>query len=585
MTAVRPPGVYAAAREIRYTPIHLVRSGVVGFVGVTQKGPTNTPVRITDPSQFRDVFGRLPVDTYLETAVKGYFDNGGQECHVLRVCHLSDKGRGEIAKASQARLRDENGKLTILVEALNEGTWGNEVSVKVRRPEPRVQTFLTLDMHDGDLSATIKSTHGLRRGTVVKISDDDAAEYRTITELDGKTIHWRIDHPVGRKFLSGAPTYVEPVEFELEVVTPTRKEVFKELSFAPNSDHYFVRVVNAQSQLIRVTDMRNESALNQRYPVATDAVPLTGGTDGIYNITPDDFVGMNIGPGERYGLAAFEAVEDIDLLAVPDLFWCLQHSQGFRTEKDVEVVQQALVSQAERMRNRFALLDFPNVKNYVHALQWRLMFDSQYAAFYFPWVKTEVNGVVREVPSSGHVAGIYARCDAKEGVHRAPANEELEGIVDLSVLLADEDIGHLNAQGVNALKTFAKRGMRVWGARTASSDSGSRYINVRRTISAIIRSMERNLQWVVFEPNDQRLWKTITHSVSHFLNELWRSGYFKGRTPEEAFYVKCDTETNPPEVREAGQVVVEVGVAPVRPAEFIVFRVSEETAEFGPVGG
>ncbi len=583
MTAVRPPGVYAANREIRYTPIQLVRSGVVGFVGLTQKGPTNTPVRLTEPAHFREVFGRLPVETPLEASVKGFFDNGGSECFVLRVCHLSDKGRGEIAKPAQTRLRDQNGRLTVLVDALNEGTWGNEIRVAVKRPEPRVQTFLTLDLHDGDLSATIRSTHGLRRGTVVKIHDDDQSEHRVITELDGKTIHWRIDSPVQRKFLSGAPTYIEPVEFELEVATLARKEHFKELSFAPNADNYFVRVINQQSKLIRVTDMRNESPLHERYPVASEPQLLVGGTDGVYNVAPDDFVGMNIGPNERYGIAALEAVEEIDLLAVPDLFWALENSQGFRTMKDVEVVQQALVSQAERMRNRFAILDFPNHKHYVQALQWRLMFDSQYAAFYYPWVKVEMNGHLVEVPPSGHVAGIYARCDAKQGVHRAPANEELEGILDLSVLLTDDDIGTLNAQGVNTIKSFAKRGMRIWGARTASSEPSSRYINVRRTISAIIRSMDRNLQWVVFEPNDQRLWKTITHSVSFFLNELWRSGYFKGRTPEEAFYVKCDAETNPPEVREAGQVVVEVGVAPVRPAEFIIFRVAEETAEFGPV--
>ena len=360
--------------------------------------------------------------------------------------------------------------------------------------------------------------------------------------------------------------------------------MFRELSFAPNSDHYFVRVINKTSRLVRVTDMRNESALQDRYPVAIDKLALAGGADGLFNVSPEDFVGLNVGPNERYGIAAYEAVEEIDLLAVPDLFWCLEHSQGFRTSKDIEVVQQALVSQAERMRNRFALLDFPNHKSPVHAQQWRLLFDTQYAAFYYPWLKVETSAGIVDVPPCGHVAGVYARCDHKEGVHRAPANEELEGVLDLSVLLTDDHVGTLNAQGINAIKSFAKRGMRIWGARTATSDTAGRYINVRRTISSIIRSLDRNLQWVVFEPNEPRLWKTITHSVAFFLNELWRKGYFKGRTPEEAFYVKCDGETNPPEVRDAGQVVVEVGVAPVRPAEFIVFRVAEETAEFGPVG-
>jgi hypothetical protein len=561
----------------------MVKSGVVGFVGITQKGPTNTPVRLADTDQFREVFGRLPFDTYLETAVKGFFDNGGSECYVLRVCHLQERGRGEVAKRAQARLRDENDKLTILVEASSEGTWGNEIQVTVKRPEPRVQTFLTLDMHEGDISATIRSTHGFRRGTVVRIYNDEHAEYRTVTDLDGKTIQWRLDAPVSQAFKSGAPTYVEPVEFELEVATLTQREVYRELSFAPNSDNYFPRVINSTSRLIQVMDMRNGSSLAAQYPVASPEQHLEGGTDGIYNITPDDFIGLNVGPNERYGLAAFEAVDAIDLLALPDLFWANENSSGFRTLKDVEVVQQALVSQCERMRNRFAVLDLPNHKEYVQALQWRLLFDSPYAAFYFPWLVVEVNGETKAVPPSGHVSGIYARCDEMMGVHRAPANEELEGVLDLSLLLTDGDIGYLNQQGVNTIKCFAKRGMRVWGARTVSSDPMHRYINVRRTLSGIIRAMEQNLQWVVFEPNDIRLWKSITFSVSYFLLGLWKQGYFKGRSPEEAFYVKCDAETNPPEIREAGQVIVEVGVAPVRPAEFIVFRVSEESAEFGPV--
>ncbi len=579
----RPPGIYPATRDRRYTPVQMVKSGVVGFVGITQKGPTNTPVRLTDTDQFRDIFGRLPFDTYLETAVKGFFDNGGSECYVLRVCHLQERGRGEIARRAQARLRDANEKLTVLVEANSEGSWGNDIRVSVKRPEARVQTFLTLDMHAGDVSATIRSTHGFRRGTVVRIYDDEHSEYRTVTELDGKTIQWRLDAPMERPFKSGAPTYIEPVEFELEVETLERREVYRELSFAPNSDNYFPRVINNTSRLVQVMDMRNGSSVSEQYPVESPEEYLQGGTDGIFNITPDDFIGLNIGPTERYGLAAFEAIDAIDLLALPDLFWAHENSSGFRTLKDVEVVQQALVSQCERMRNRFAVLDLPNHRDYVQALQWRLLFDSAYAAFYFPWLVIEVNGETKPVPPSGHVAGIYARCDDLMGVHRAPANEALEGVLDLSLLLTDSDIGYLNQQGVNTIKSFAKRGMRVWGARTVSSDPMHRFINVRRTISGIIRAMERNLQWVVFEPNDIRLWKSISYSVSFFLLGLWKQGYFRGRSPEEAFYVKCDAETNPPEIREAGQVIVEVGVAPVRPAEFIVFRVSEESAEFGPV--
>ena len=440
-------------------------------------------------------------------------------------------------------------------------------------------------MHDGDLAATIRSTHGFRRGTVVHIHDDDHSEYRTITEVHGrdKTIHWRIDMPMERKFESGAPTYLEPVEFTLVISTLHDREVFRELSMAPNSDNYFVRVVNAQSRLVELTDLRNDSSIADRYPAATEDVPLSGGTDGLYNVVPDDFIGMNVGPRERFGLAAYEANTAIDLLVIPDLYWCLDNSSGFRTMKDVQVVQMAMIQQSELLRDRFAILDFPNYTQWIQAMQWRLMFDSAYAAFYFPWVQIEVNGKSKIVPPSGHVAGIYSRCDQSMGVHRAPANEALEGVVDLSVLLNDKDIGELNAQGINCIRSFAKRGLRVWGARTISSEPLNRYINVHRTILAIIRAMRQNLQWVVFEPNDPRLWKSISHAVGHFLLNLWKAGYFKGHSPEEAFYVKCDSETNSPEVRDAGQVVVEVGVAPVRPAEFIVFRLAEESAQVGPI--
>jgi len=587
MGFTRPPGIYALPKEQRYTPLTLAQSGIVGFVGLTQKGPTNAAVRLTEADQFRDVFGQLSFDTYLDTAVKGFFDNGGTECWVLRICHLSEKGAGEIARTASLPLRDAKDRLSVRVEALNEGTWGNEIAIEVRHAKPRVQTMITLDIRKDETSATVRSTHGFRRGTVVKIYDDNRATYRVLTGIDNRkrVLSWRMDQPVESDFESGAPNFIEPVEFELKASTLTKSEVYKELSLAPASDNYFVRLINGQSGLIRVTDALQDGPIEERYPAEVPGNTLSGGADGIMNVTPADFIGVNLGPQERYGLASFEANEVIDLLAVPDLFWCVENSTGFKTMNDAYSVQEAIVSQAERMQNRFAILDLPKEGRYVNALQWRLLFDSAYAGFYYPWIVVEKNGTHVTVPPSGHVAGIFAKCDANQGVHRAPANEELNGVIDLSVLLQDNDIGYLNDQGVNCLRSFAKRGIRVWGARTTSSDGLNRYINVRRVILTIMRSMVANLQWVVFEPNDARLWKTLQTNVAYFLKGLWRQGYFKGRSPEEAFYVKCDSELNTPDVRDAGMVIVEVGVAPVRPAEFIVFRISEETAEIGPGAG
>jgi uncharacterized protein len=346
---------------------------------------------------------------------------------------------------------------------------------------------------------------------------------------------------------------------------------------SPNSESYVERVVNARSELIRVEDGRTGSPWPKNFPVATESKLLEGGTDGLFTVTPEDFVGANIGPDERFGLAALEAVEEIDLLVAPDLMWTLQKSAGFRTEKDVEVVQQAMVSQCERMKTRFAILDFPDPADHRRAAQWRLMFDTAFAAFYFPWVNIEsFDGAPRIVPPSGHLAGIYSRCDAAEGVYRAPANEVINGVVDLARNLFDTDIGQLNHNGINCLKSFGSRGIRVWGARTMSNDPQWRYVPVRRVVNAIIRTVEQGLQWAVFENNTPSLWKALENQVAFFLKTLWERGYLRGDTPEDAFFVRCDENTNPQEVRDAGLLVIECGVSPVRPAEFIVFRVQAD---------
>lgn len=580
MTHVRPPGMYEERSEQRFTPLRLAASGIPGFIGLTQKGPTSVPVKLRSFKAFSEVFGKLGWDTYLEDAVRGFFENGGRECYVLRVAHLGIKGRGEIARRAMARLRDAQDRPCILVEALNEGVWGNEVQVSVKRSPPRVRTFLTLDLREGDVEATIRSTYGFQVGTTVRIFDGDKETYRTILDLTGKTIRWLDAEPLKEGFLSGRPTYLEPVEFELHAWTSKEREHFRELSMAVNSQNYFVRTINAASRLVQVEDLKSPSPMPECLAADVEAVRLANGTDGIYNVTPDDFIGMNLGPTHRFGLAAFEAVEEVDLIAIPDLPWCLEHSSGFQTTKDFEVVQHAMIDHCERSKDRFALLDFPHPRDHVRALQWRLLFDSPFAAFYFPWVVVPAaDGGRRAVPPCGHVAGVYSRSDEQFGVHRAPANEEVNGIVDLDLVLQEDDIGSLNHRGINCLKYFPSRGIRVWGARTASSDIALRYVNVRRELNTIIRSMNQSLQWVVFEPNSPRLWKTVTRNVTYFLSQLWERGYFRGRSPEDAFFVKCDHETNPPEVRDAGQLIVEIGVAPVRPAEFIVFRVTQAMPE------
>jgi uncharacterized protein len=203
--------------------------------------------------------------------------------------------------------------------------------------------------------------------------------------------------------------------------------------------------------------------------------------------------------------------------------------------------------------------------------------DRGHGAAYFPWVmvRDPLSGDIQAAPPSGHVAGICARTDATRGVHKAPANEVVRGALDVTQRLTNAEQGVLNQAGVNAIRFFSTGGIRVWGARTLASDPEWRYLNVRRLMSMIAESIEQGTNWVVFEPNNQLLWRQLSRDVEAFLKRVWRNGALMGRTPEEAFFVKCDAETNPPEVVDAGQLVIVIGVAPVKPAEFVVFRISQ----------
>jgi hypothetical protein len=204
--------------------------------------------------------------------------------------------------------------------------------------------------------------------------------------------------------------------------------------------------------------------------------------------------------------------------------------------------------------------------------------DGGYGAFYFPYITVRdslsPNNLVNVAPS-GHLAGIWARTDASRGVHKAPANEIVRGALDVTYRLTRAEQGELNQAGVNCIRLFTRDGIRVWGARTLASDQEWRYINVRRLFNMIKESIAQSTRWIVFEPNDFTLWKSIRRDVAAFLTGLWRDGALMGRTPEEAFFVKCDEETNPQDVIDAGKVVTLIGIAPVKPAEFIIFRISQ----------
>lgn len=301
---------------------------------------------------------------------------------------------------------------------------------------------------------------------------------------------------------------------------------------------------------------------------------LSGG--GIPPLTASDFIGD---PAEREGLGGLESLEEVRLVLCPDLMAGYDGSDD--AKQRVKTVQEAMIAHCEKMKYRFAVLDTPPGLNAQQAMEWcnYVNFDSSYAAMYYPWIEVldlSGNGSASKlVPPSGHMVGVYNRSDGQRGVHKAPANEVVLGAINLEMNLSRGEQDVLNPIGVNCIRAFPGRGIRVWGGRTLSSDGAWRYINVRRLFIMVEASMDAGLQWVVFEPNDSTLWARVRRDVTSFLRVVWRSGALFGDTPEQAFYVKCDEELNPREIRDLGQLIIEVGLAPVKPAEFVIFRITQ----------
>jgi phage tail sheath protein FI len=330
--------------------------------------------------------------------------------------------------------------------------------------------------------------------------------------------------------------------------------------------------VNTASKLIQVEVVRKGAKLPAR--PAEGSYPLAGGEVTALTVTPPQFQGD---AARREGIGALEALDDVTMVAVPDLMSA--YLAKAIDLNGVKSVQSAVLAHCERMRYRFAILDAPPGMSPQEVADWRMNqagYDSKYGALYYPWIAMpSTSGQTMLVPPSGHVAGIYARVDGERGVHKAPANEVVLGAIGLEVHVTKGEQDLLNPMGVNCIRAFPGRGIRVWGARTLSSDPAWRYINVRRLFNYVEASIERGTQWVVFEPNDADLWARVRRDISAFLRMVWRSGALFGATPEEAFYVKCDEELNPLEVRDAGQLIIEIGMAPVKPAEFVIVRISQ----------
>jgi len=633
------PGVYYQTVDAGSPPASPLRMDITAFVGIAERGPVDVPVPVESWQQFVSWFGGCTPAGYLAYAVRGFLENGGRRCWVVRVAS-NDPLTGS-APAS-APLHDAGGPVW-RIRAASDGVWGDQLSVVVREVN-RTQVY-TLAQDPEGRWCEVPSLAGLTRSTLVRAGQagSGVVAYRTVAATDAASgrVYWthpepgaglRYDAPlVG--FDPDRPVLLESVDYRILVSERGRLlRVYDGLSLVPEHPRYGPAVLaplrsasTARSpEPIVLEELRaGQAALTVLEVDPAEQLRLTGGRDGLAGLVVGDFVGEpfatddsdEVRARKRRGLRAVEELDEVGLLAVPDIHIhpldlnptvppppcvpdpCLDEPvlepgtvgalpsdlpPVFGTQ-DVYRVQAEMVLQCERMRYRFALLDAPYdvaldaVSGIRGVLDWRGRFDSSYAALSYPWLKVSDPlggpGAVRLVPATGHVAGVVAATDHEHGVHRAPANRRVDWALGPSVAVSEERHAVLNRAGVNVARSVGGRGLRLLGARTMSSDPDWVFVSVRRLVSMIEKALEIALQWAVFEPNGFLTRARATMSVTFFLDALHEAGMLAGATAEESFFVRCDLDNNPPEQREVGQLLVEVGVAPVQPFEFVVLRV------------
>jgi hypothetical protein len=440
---------------------------------------------------------------------------------------------------------------------------------------------------DGQTSVRVASTAGFYSGAKVEL-DSGAAKYEAVVQsVDpaARTITFSAGLALGAGVtvqLAADPAaraaYLRVCELDVLVLEGgVVKETFEGLSW--NADaatdaglrYYATRINDAEagSKLVTVVPPAGEAHTLAWAPAIANgqARSLSGGSNGSA-LTENDLIGSDNGPGRRTGIEALSERDDIAMVAVPGV--------------TAETVQGALITHCERLKYRVAVLDSPLSAIDVSTLQsHRNNYDSSYAAYYSPWVRAlnSVTGRIDSFPPSAYAMGIYARSDNTVGVHKAPANEVVRNITDLVLpfTAAEQDV--LNPVGVNLIRDLTPRGIRVWGARTLSSDPEWTYLNVRRLFVYLEHSIDLGTQWVVFEPNSEVLWARVVETINAFLFGVWKSGALMGTTPEEAYFITCDRTSMTQDDIDNGRLVCLIGVAPVKPAEFVIFRIGQFTAK------
>jgi len=403
----RAPGIYQTYDSVAVPAMQIANTRITGFAGITQKGPMNEPTRLGNWDEFLEIFGYTQ-DSYTSDSVYGFFKNGGTDCWVVRVAHAAAPGeRATIDQASSAEHEqlDDWNKPTLKISALNEGAWGNAIWVRCVHA-PAAQALLTRDLDIGSGEAQVNTTRGFEVGSTVRIYDRENSDFVVITEVADKLIRWGTETPVNRRHRAAAPTHLEVLTFEIHVAMRDRREVFKGLQMHPSSRSYAPRVVSQRSRLLRLDDLGSRSPVPHNMPRELPMTRLSGGRDGVEAITPEDFIGVNVGPAERRGLLALAANEEISLLCIPDAMRLYEREPGPLGELKAQRLQDELISICELQKDRFAILDIPQSKDIEWVRRWRRRTDSSFCAYYWPWLRTVgVDDKPRVVPPSGYLAG------------------------------------------------------------------------------------------------------------------------------------------------------------------------------------
>ncbi len=629
------PGVYIEETSFRPKTIEGVSTSTAGFVGPTRFGPINgEPELLTSYTDFERIYGGLDqlefddngsAHNYMAHAVRAFFNEGGKRLYVSRVFSgnaIADYGKATEEVQAPPVPGPYDGMLT--VEARHPGKAGEGV------------VYFLLKLGDNIFDTSASVLRGAREYDVVVAKgssignsgpSSDGTIYwleTVVDETKQKTFRFHpaiVESPPGGFFLSDTSVDLSSVQVLTVNVTFEGNGKFQDpqtwenLGFHPKHMQGLTRIftnepINRATELwvpITIsTDIENgaqiadfflsrpspvtespgktilEALLQENPKLDDDAfiyrASLANGSDGSVPLV-EDYEGEVDQNGWKSGLVAFEDLEDISIVATPG-------ATGFFNNDDAgkntsQTITNTLLMHCHKMRYRVAVLDTFEKQVGPEVNQWRAKFDSTHAAMYYPWV-TVLDPVTRDelhLPPSGFVAGIYARNDIDHGVHKAPANEVVRSAIGFEYLINKGQQDVLNPRGVNCFRFFPGRGYRLWGARTISSDPEWKYINVRRYFAYLERSIDRGTQWIVFENNSEPLWAKVARTVDDFLYNEWKSEHLMGTAPEEAYFVRCDRSTMTQNDIDNGRLICLIGVAPVKPAEFVIFRIGQWTAD------